>query len=147
MSDNASRASGVQATLSLRNEISELSRVTEFLAAFFGRHGQPTDLRADCELAIEEIFVNVVRYGYPMGGEHQIELMVRLESGVITLVVEDDGMAFNPLEAKLPDLDLPIEKRAAGGLGIYLVKGVMDELQYERVGERNRMVMRKRVGQ
>lgn len=147
MSDKASRASGVQAALLLRNEISELARVTEFLTAFFGRHGLPADLQADCELGIEEIFVNVVRYGYPTGGEHRIELMVRLENGVITLVVEDDGMAFNPLEAKLPDLDLPIEKRGPGGLGIYLVKGVMDELQYERVGERNRMVMRKKVGQ
>ncbi|MGH9593702.1 MAG: ATP-binding protein [Bryobacteraceae bacterium] len=145
MSGETSRESGSQATFRARNDLGELARLHEFLSGFSARHCLSPDLEADCELAVEEIFVNVVRYGYPQGGEHGIDVSVALEHGVVTLTVEDDGVAFNPLTAKPTDLELPLEARGIGGLGIHLVMQVIDDLAYERVGDRNRMVMRKKV--
>lgn len=135
----------VQAGLTTRNDLSELSRLSEFLVMFFKRTGVPADLAADFELALEEVFANAVMHGHPDGGEHEISVSIALQDGVVKLTLEDDGIPFNPLEAPLVDLDLPLEKRGVGGLGIHLVKGVMDDLEYSRTDSRNRLVMRKKV--
>jgi anti-sigma regulatory factor (Ser/Thr protein kinase) len=135
----------VQASLVARNSVSELARLSEFLAAFFAQNALPPDVIGDFELALEEVFVNVVRYGHPQGGEHEIAIGIALEGGEVTLTMEDDGVAFNPLEARLVDLDLPLEERGIGGLGLHLVKGLMDEVAYERANDRNRFMMRKKV--
>lgn len=137
---------GGQARVKVRNDIAELARLSGFVAEVCARGSVPPDAAADCELALEEIFANVVRYGYPQGGEHEIDVSVGVDGGVVTLAVEDDGVAFNPVDTPLVNLDLPLEQRGVGGLGIHMVKGIMDELEYERIGNRNRMVMRKRVG-
>jgi serine/threonine-protein kinase RsbW len=134
-----------QAHLTVHNDLSELSRLSDFLAAFFTQTGLPADLVEDFELALEEVFVNAVMHGYPDGGEREIFVNIALEDGVVRLAVEDDGVPFNPLEAPLMDLDLPLEERGVGGLGIHLVKGVMDNLEYTRPKGRNRLVMQKKV--
>ena len=100
--------------LRARNDLSELPRLSEFLATFFTRTGLPTDLAGDFELALEEVFANVVMHGHPNGGQHQISVNIALEGVVVKLTVEDDGVPFNPLEAPLMDLDLPLEKRGTG---------------------------------
>ena len=135
----------VPSQLQARNDLSELPRLSEFLATFFARTGLPADLARDFELALEEVFANVVMHGHPNGGQHEISVSIALEGAVVKLTVEDDGVPFNPLEAPLVDLDLPLEKRGTGGLGIHLIKGVMDELEYNRVDGRNRLVMRKKI--
>lgn len=135
----------VQAHYTARNDVSELARLSEFLAAFGDRASLPEDFRGDLELALEEIFVNAATHGHPEGGEHAISVRISLDGSVVTLVVEDDGVPFNPLEARLVDLDLPVAERGIGGLGIHLVKGVMDELEYARLEGRNRLVMRKKL--
>src|SRR5579862_4297880 len=131
----------VQAHLTAHNDLSELPRLSEFLAMFGSRTGLPENLVGDFELALEEVFVNAVTHGHPDGGEHEISVSICLEDGVVKMTVEDDGVPFNPLEAPLVDLDLPLEERGIGGLGIHLVKGVMDDLQYTRLEGRNRLVM------
>src|SRR5258705_13220884 len=100
----------VPSHLQARNDLSELSRLSEFLATFFTRTGLPADLAGDFELALEEMFANVVMHGHPDGGEHEISVSIALEDAVVRLTVEDDGVPFNPLEAPLVDLDLPLEK-------------------------------------
>ncbi|MEP6960813.1 MAG: ATP-binding protein, partial [Acidobacteriota bacterium] len=129
-------------SIAARNHISELPRLSEFLSTFFARNALSTELMSDFELALEEVFVNVVRYGYPEGGEHEIGIRLSLEDQVVELIVEDDGVPFNPLKAPLVDLNLPLAERGIGGLGLHLVKGVMDELGHSRVADRNRLVMR-----
>ncbi len=129
----------------VRNDLEELARLSEFVQSFFEDHALPPDPVGDCELALEEVFVNIVRYAFPAGGAHWIDINANLLNDVVTIVIEDEGVAFNPLEAELVNLDLPLEEREAGGLGLHLVKGVMDELEYAHVNGRNRMVMRKQV--
>jgi anti-sigma regulatory factor (Ser/Thr protein kinase) len=144
MSDNGRPAS---ATLSVtlvtrRDEISRLGRlVDEFAAA----HGVTEDDVAAVHLALDEIVVNVIRYGHDDGGEHPILVVLTLDRPALTIRVEDDGRPFNPLEAPAPDLTLSLEERPIGGLGIHMVKMSMDEVAYRRDGDRNVLTMTKRV--
>jgi serine/threonine-protein kinase RsbW len=96
------------------------------------------------ELAVEEAVVNICLYAYevPPG-----ELLVRIESGEERFVVDliDEGVPFDPLAVEEPDLRAPAEERKVGGLGIFLVRRVMDEVAYRRDGSSNilRLVIRR----
>ncbi len=68
-----------------------------------------------------------------------------LDNGVVALCLEDDGLAFDPLAAPMPDTDAALEDRPIGGLGIYLLREMMDELEYVQVEGRNRLTLRKRL--
>lgn len=135
------------ATLSLMvtNELSELSRVTEALAQFADAEALPARVRFELELAVEEILVNVLKYGYDDDQAHSIALSVRYEEGLLSAEISDDGRPFNPLEVAAPDVDAPPGERPLGGLGIYLVKQTMDRLSYRREAGRNYLLMQKWV--
>jgi len=124
----------------------ELSRLEEFTGAarrFAASAGLPERRLNDIELAVEEIFVNICEHG-PDG------VVVRLEclddGDTLVFEISDDAPAFDPLARPDPDLDAPLEEREIGGLGIFLVKKLMDDARYERRGSRNalRLVVRKR---
>lgn len=97
------------------------------------------------ELACEEIIVNVIDHAYAAReGEINIEVTSPAAKEV-QVVVSDDGPPFDPLTARTnPDTDLPLEAREAGGLGLFLVRQIVDQLDYERDGERNVVSLIKR---
>ena len=97
------------------------------------------------ELACEEIIVNVIDYAYA-GREGEIDVEVTSPAAKeVHVVVSDDGPPFDPLAAQPnPDTDLPLEAREAGGLGLFLVRQIVDQLDYEREGERNVVRLTKR---
>lgn len=86
------------------------------------------------ELATEEALVNVVRHAYPDTNLGYVEIeWAPIDPRGLQIVIRDHGMAFNPLEVEPPsDLDAPIEHRKMGGLGIFLIRQLMDEVRYER---------------
>jgi serine/threonine-protein kinase RsbW len=127
------------------NDISEVDRLHRSVSQFCREHGLSSEIEGDLSLALEEILVNVIRYGYPEGGKHEILVRLWLEQDCVIVAVEDDGVPFNPLDAPEPDIHSPIEERQIGGLGIHLVRILMDALEYHRSEGRNRLVMRKRV--
>ena len=127
------------------NDISEVERLYRSVSQFCEEHGFSSEIEDDLSLAIEEIVVNVIRYGHPEGGKHEILVSLSLEQDCVITTVEDDGVPFNPLEAPEPDLYSPIETRRIGGLGIHLVRNITDGLEYRRNEGRNRLVMRKHV--
>ena len=127
------------------NDISEVNRLHSSVSQFCQKHGLSAEIEGDLSLALEEIVVNVIRYGHPEGGKHEIRVLLSLEQDCVVATVEDDGVPFNPLEAPEPDLDSPIETRPIGGLGIHLVRNITDGLAYRRNEGRNRLVMRKQV--
>ena len=134
-----------ETVLLVRNDTSELVRLNTFLGAFWAENRLPEDLAMDVTLALEEVFLNVIQHGYADTAEHEILVRLALETGAVTLTVEDDGVPFNPLDLPPPDLTLPVEQRRIGGLGIHLVRRVMDGVEYFREGKHNRLVMRKRI--
>ena len=127
-----------------RNDLSELGRLNELLSRFCRENRLPEDVAMEIGLALEEVFVNVVRYAYEDSAEHEILVSVAAENGEAVLAVEDDGIAFNPLEVPPVDTSLAIEDRPVGGLGIHLVRSVMNEVNYARKNGRNRLEMSKR---
>jgi anti-sigma regulatory factor (Ser/Thr protein kinase) len=127
------------------NDISEVDRLHHSVSQFCREHGLSSQIEGDLSLALEEILVNVIRYGHPEGGKHEIVVWLSLEQDCVIATVEDDGVPFNPLEAPEPDLCSPIEKRQVGGLGIHLVRSITDGLEYRRNEGRNRLVIRKHL--
>ena len=93
-------------------------------------------------ISLDELITNIVSYGYQDCEEHEIRVTVSDRGGSLMVVLEEDGIAFNPFtSAPEPDLDASIEERRIGGLGVYFVKTLMDEATYERVGNRNRITL------
>jgi serine/threonine-protein kinase RsbW len=124
-------------TLTLKNDPSEIGRLVDLLEAFGPQSGLTDDATFKLTLALDEIVANVVRHGFEDEGEHRIEVKVTVDDRTVTASVEDDGLEFDPREAPVPDLDLPIEMRKPGGLGMHLVKATMDSVEYRRQDGRN----------
>ena len=112
----------------------------------FGQNANWTpDLIYQVNLVLEELTVNIVNYGCESDRSHEIMVTLAWDSGILTVEIMDDGRAFNPLrDAPKPDLESEIEDRPIGGLGIHLVRSIMDELHYRREQDKNHLTMIKR---
>jgi len=105
----------------------------------------PMKLRRQISIVVEEIFVNVAHYAYNPGvGPVTLRLMVWEKD--IAIEFEDGGKPYNPLEKEDPDIHASLEERRIGGLGIYMVKNMVDAVEYRRVGNRNILTVRKKLG-
>lgn len=127
----------MSAEFRLKNDLADLARVAEELWSFCRDRGLSEEESADFRLVLDEVVSNTIRYGYADRDPHEITVRASVAGGRLTLEIEDDGRAFNPLEAPPPDVTLPIEEKPVGGLGLLLLRSVMDELDYRRSGERN----------
>ena len=96
------------------------------------------------ELAIEEAIVNIIHYSFPEKMGH-IELNCECRNNTIIFKIIDDGTGFNPLKQEDPDITLPIEEREIGGLGIFLIKNIMDDVSYQRKDNKNILILRKEL--
>jgi len=121
----------------LKNDLADLDRVEEALWTFCRGNGLSEEESADIRLAVDEVVSNAIRHGYPDRALHEIRVSASIAGPELTLEIEDDARAFNPLEAPLPDVSLPVEDRPIGGLGLLLIRSVMDRLDYRRSGDRN----------
>ena len=88
-------------------------------------------------LALEELVSNTIFYGYDDDDEHTIVLSFHLNGDALTISIEDNGVAFNPLDAETPNIDDTVENRRIGGLGIHLVRNLMDSVDYKRHNDMN----------
>jgi len=120
-------------------------RLSSFIAEFCESHALNQELEMMLNLVAEEAFVNVVMHGFDDSNPHEISFGLALDGNSIVVTLEDDAKAFNPLTAPEFDPATPLEQRRAGGLGIHLLRNIMDELHSERVGAKNRLTMRKTV--
>ena len=135
-----------QTSLTLVNQLSEVSKIAGFVEAFAAAEGLGPEAVFNLNLALDEVVTNVIRYAHDDDGrEHPIVVRLALEGGVLTAQVEDDGRAFNPLEKPAPDLSADIDERPIGGLGIFLVRSVMSSVEYRREDGRNVLIMRKNL--
>ena len=85
--------------------------------------------------AIEEVFVNIAKYAYDNNGT--IEISLSEQNDFVKFVFKDSGVKFNPLELKDPNINARAEEREIGGLGIYMVKKIMNEVYYEYTDNQN----------
>ena len=122
-------------SITIKNELGELEKVNQALAQFSEHHQLSAHVNNAISLALDEIITNIVEYGYQDQEEHLIELRFSLEEGQLTLAIEDDGVPFDPLDSESPDTNSSLEERPVGGLGIHLVRNVMDEIVYNYENE------------
>ena len=132
----------------IKNQVTELGPLADNIDLFVQTHGLPSKLAHEVNICLDEIVSNVINYGYPDGGEHLMEIRLALTPEGLITEVEDGAKPFNPLnEAKEPDVGKPLEEREIGGLGVFLVKKLMDEVSYTRCGDRNILTLTKRINQ
>jgi anti-sigma regulatory factor (Ser/Thr protein kinase) len=131
--------------LSVTNQLSEIARITRSVEAFADRQGLSAHVRFAVNFALEELVVNAISYGYREGGsgDHHIDITVTVDGGLLMARLEDDGCPFDPTAYPAPDTTRGVEDRKIGGLGIHLVRGLFDTMEYRRSGERNVLVMKK----
>jgi anti-sigma regulatory factor (Ser/Thr protein kinase) len=96
-------------------------------------------------LVFDEILSNIISYAYQDDAGHEIKIGIDLTAEKLLVSIEDDGIPFNPFAREEPDTSLPIEDREIGGLGIHLVKNVMDEVTYHRRQDANLLVLSKNL--
>jgi anti-sigma regulatory factor (Ser/Thr protein kinase) len=130
---------------SVTADAAQLSTLTRFLQEFWSAADLPPAETVSFELALEEIFMNVVMHGSPAGPTLRVDVFLTLCDDSLTLMIEDDGPSFDPLSLAAPDVTASLEERRIGGLGVYLVRQMMDAVCYQRLGARNQLSMTKRV--
>ena len=96
-------------------------------------------------LAIEEIVINCIHYGYDDDREHTIWITLTMAEQTLAVSIVDDGRPFDPMAAPAPDLSLEIQDRHAGGLGIHLLRNLADRFSYERLDGTNRITLEKKL--
>ena len=134
----------IEQRMSVARDAVQLPVLTRFLKEFWAAARLPPAESAKFELALEEVFMNVVMHGTPGAGT-QVEVSVTLCDDGLTLMVADDGPAFDPLLLPAPDVAASLDERKVGGLGVFLVRQMMDAVNYQRVAARNELRMRKRL--
>jgi len=132
-------------TVRVAASVAGIRQAAAALDGFRAEHGLGDQAAWPLPVALDEILSNIVRHASPGPTEAAIDVTFAFLDGEVEMTVSDDGPAFDPLKAPEPDLTSPLEGRRPGGLGVHLVKQLMDRVRYARVAGRNRLVMAWRV--
>ena len=125
----------------------ELASVMEFVEGELEKYECSMKLSMQISVSVEEIFVNIAHYAYDGSdvSDRNVSISADYEDGMFSLSFEDAGIPFNPLEKDDPDITLAADERKIGGLGIFMVKKNMDEVDYKYVNNKNVFTMKKRI--
>ena len=129
--------------LVLVNDQSQLETLAEFLENAASEWEIPLKDTMNLNLVLEELFTNIVFYGYTDQLPHEILIQMCLDQDQITVSLEDDGREFNPLTVPEPDRAGQIEDRKIGGLGIFFVRNFTDDVTYQRLNNKNILTLKK----
>ena len=129
--------------LSLVNDLQEIGATAEKIDAFCEARGLSPQIAYAVNLSIDEILTNTISYGYDDDAEHRIDLTLRAEGDTLVVVIVDDGRSFDSSLAQEPDVEATLEERALGGLGLFLVQQMMDDMTYQRRDDRNVITLTK----
>lgn len=124
-------------------DVNKLDESMRFVRSILNEASVPGKTVTQVCVAFEELFVNVASYAY-LGNSGDIKVGIAVENNTVTLQLTDSGSPFNPLLKEDPDTSLPSDKRQIGGLGIFMVKKIMDEINYEYTDNKNILTVRKR---
>ena len=141
---NPAPSTATERHLSLRNDIGEIPRLHSFVQGIAEDTGLPHSVAMNLNLALEEAVSNVILYAYPAGTEGRVDLDAVLREDRIDFTLSDSGVPFDPTAAADPNLSVDVKDRPVGGLGIYLVKRIMDHVSYARKGDKNILTMTKK---
>jgi sigma-B regulation protein RsbU (phosphoserine phosphatase) len=138
---------GTSATITLKADIGELEKLNAFIGRGLDASNCPPRVRNHIELAAEEIFVNISCYSYNGMEKRDVTVECRTEPvpGGMAMILSftDYGVPFDPTKIAVPDINVPLEEREDGGLGLLIVKKTMDTIHYSRENGANRLVLTK----
>ncbi|MFA4860996.1 ATP-binding protein [Methanoregula sp.] len=129
--------------LTIKPDLNEIDAISSALDEVMKKHAFSEEEILDTQLAVEEAVTNVIVHGYD-GRDGEIGVTIRATRGIVEIQIEDSALPFDPLTLPEPDLTGDIDERRIGGLGIFLIRQVMDEIVYRYENEKNILVMVKR---
>lgn len=135
----------MEKSIVLANEISEIGRLADFIEDMGNEFSLAPDVRFNLNLVLEEAVANIINYAYPKDEHESIYLSARMHEDSIVLVLTDTGKEFDPTMAPEVDVTLSAEERQIGGLGIFLIRQIMNEVRYERIDGKNVLTLEKKL--
>ena len=139
------RGNRLEETLVMKNDTGEISRLGNFMKDISEKLAISGPLAGQLRLAVEEAVVNAMEYAYPAGTVGEVTLHAESDGNNLLFTLSDNGTPFDPTTVAQADTDLSAEDRPIGGLGILLVRELMDEVRYIRREDRNILTMTKHL--
>ncbi len=127
----------------VNNRVDELTRVAGFLEELGEEWNLPIPIVFNLNLVVEEALSNIILYGFNDNNEHTIEILFNRDNSLITITITDDGIEYDPTQSRDPDISLSSSERPVGGLGIFLIKRIMDSVHYKRIDNLNILTLTK----
>jgi serine/threonine-protein kinase RsbW len=123
--------------LVIRNDLSEIAIVRDALDQLGGELEVPARALMQLQVVLDELVSNVVKYSWPDGGDHELQVRITVNATGVSLDIFDDGQPFDPRGAPEPNAPIDGQRPRPGGVGIHMIKKLVDNLAYERVDGRN----------
>ena len=123
--------------ITIKNGLPAIEQVTERFNSFADEHNIDTGIRRKMSIVFDEFLNNIISYAYNDDHEHDIDINVKLINNQLSVTITDDGIPFDPFSSKSPDTDSSLDEREIGGLGIHLVRNMMDKVSYQRKDDKN----------
>lgn len=131
--------------LTLHNDVQQIELLAEYIDSIADEAGINPSLAMSLNLALEEAVTNVIMYAYPEGTDGTVDIITEANDGLLTFIIKDSGKAFDPTQKEDADVTLSAEERQIGGLGIFLVKQIMDTVNYQRIDGQNILTLTKKL--
>ena len=131
--------------LIIKNHVGELERVNKFIEEIGEELGLDMELQMNLNLVMEEMVSNVIFYAYPEGKTADIELVAESNGKELTFMLSDQGKEFDPTAKEDADPDVNPMEREIGGMGIFIVKNIMNQVTYQRLEGKNLLTMKKEI--
>ena len=131
--------------LRISNQIGELAKLEVFLNELVEEWRLSKPLAYSLNLVVEEALTNINDYGFDDDSEHTIEIYFKKTGDELSISIIDDGHEYDPTLVADPDINLSAEDRSIGGLGIFLIKKIMDKVEYQRKENRNYLTLTKNI--
>lgn len=135
----------MELTLALKNNIEEINRLHSFIEEVGEAFALPMKMVMNLNLVLEEAVTNVIMYAYPKEEHEYIHLTAKEQEGKLIFILTDSGKAFDPTQAPDADITLSVDDRQIGGLGIFLIRKIMNEVKYERIDGKNVLTLEKEL--
>lgn len=127
------------------NNLNEIAQLADFIEKIGEELSLSPETTMNINLALEEAVANIIMYAYPSEEQHDILLRVTSTETQLIFLLTDKGLSFDPTQVDDIDVNLPIEDRPIGGLGIFLIRSIMNEVTYQRLDDENHLIMKKNL--